>query len=273
MKHKNQFWNTISTLMNRHSNLENFKNWDLVRNIPIYQHGTLSNYDSSIHAPYQGEVAAMIQQKHPIEQSRWKELLKEPMKGHTAESYEAASVRFLGIGDGETLATSWSLKSAHHVLAFEDSTGQSILNYDQIVEIGPGIGETARIILDLGFKNPYRILDLPAIYRISSYYLVEYPNVSFHDDFRTIPALGKTLLIGTWSFSELDFELREQILDYFEGADVHFIWQHGFYEYDNRPYFQTHLPNRLKEHRCIHRPIPQLQWDMYFTGHRTFSDR
>ncbi len=255
MKIEKNFWKETSDKLN--ANLNHFKNWDVVRQIPIYNHGVLPNYTNKIYEPFVEEVEQMIQPKLQT----WIELLKEPMRGHTPESYALATADFPKIQ-----ATAWTIKSAHHILTLEEAAKRSILDYEQIVEIGPGIGETARMILDLGFKNPYRAIDLPAVYQISSYYLSDYPNVSFHNDCRSIPSQPKTLVIGTWSFSELSFELRDRIVDYFRGSDFHFLWQRRFYDLDNKPYFETHLPSRLPGYRCMARSIPKLPKDMYFTA-------
>ncbi len=263
---KNNFWSNVALKMNQKFDLENFKTWEVVQQVPIYCHKDIGNYSASLHAPYSNEVSQLIKNKRGEERKKWIELLKEPFRGHTSQSYQEASLLLSGVHTSPILTSAWALKSAHHLLSFEDSSKRSLYSYDQIVEIGAGIGETGRILLDSGFKNPYHILDLPEIYRISSYYLSHYPNVSFHNRFSNIPNHTKTLVLGTWSFSEMPMEEREQILNHFRGADFHFLWQDRFFEHDNVTYFQRDLREKLKDYLWIEREIPHLNRDYYLTG-------
>ncbi len=266
MNEKHIYWNRVGQMMNSGLNMDNFKNWDLVRKIPIYNYGIVDSQVVSIVDPFEEEVIQMLQKKSPEEQKRWASLLKEPFRGHSSKSYLDASVLLFGLDPSPVWASQWAVKSAHHLLFFEEVSGLLLKSYDQIVEIGAGIGETARILLDSGFQKPYRVLDLPEIYRISSYYLSDYPNVSFHNQFQTIPREGKTLVIGTWSFSEMPIPERDLLVEYFHGADFHFIWQDLFYEYDNQMYFQRTLPEKNPDYQWIDRKIIKLQHDWYLTG-------
>jgi hypothetical protein len=255
-----------SKLINQYSDLENFKNWGIVRKIPIYYTGDLENYAVSTRTLFAEEVVQMINKKEIAEQNKWISLLKEPIRGHNLQSYLEAAFLLSGIGDSKVLTSTWAIKSAHHLLAFEESSGLSLDNYDQIVEIGPGIGDTARTLLESGYKKPYHILDLPKVYRISSYYLSDYPNIFFHNQYQSIPNHLKTLVIGTWSFSEMPIAEREEILEYFKGSDFHFLWQQAFYEYDNPRYFQEDIREQLGDYLWIDRKIPELLQDMYLIG-------
>src|SRR5690606_26918891 len=139
--------------------------------------------------------------------------------------------------------SAWTLKTAHHILTFEAMTGNDITAYDQIVEFGSGIGETARMILDMGFKGDYLLYDLPETVRIPAFYLSKYDNVKIINNYDEIPQGKKTLFIGTWSLSEVPISYRNPIVSHLKGnTDFLIIFQKSIFGYDNLTYFTVDFP-------------------------------
>jgi hypothetical protein len=178
----------------------------------------------------------MLSRRSIEERSQWKPCLREPFLGHTKKSFAAAQWKIFK----DTPSTTWVLKSAHHILTYEALCGRSIKSYDQIVEFGAGIGETARLILDLGFRGDYYILDLPEIARISGFYLQGRANIC--TGFAEIPRRKNTLFIATWSLSEVPIEYRNEVVSFFKGCDFLIIFQNEIFEYNNYDYFTRAFP-------------------------------
>jgi hypothetical protein len=263
MANESDYWSKTRKEMREEDNLSLFKNWRTVRSIPIYK-------DNEFPMTYPVEVEYMLRRRHPEEIDRWRQILKEPFLGHTDASYKKARLSFF---DG-TVSTSWTLKSAHHILTFEGLSGKSIKEYDQIVEFGAGIGETARLILDLGFEGDYFILDLPETGRISNYYLQGKAKIC--DRLGDIPQGKNTLFIGTWSLSEVPEDYRNEVVAYFRNADFLIIFQRNIFGYDNYDYFTNVFPHKSNTDLTI-RPIPWHRgaggnFYVYASGKKTPSD-
>lgn len=225
---ENAFWTETKKKLMDETDFNVFKTWDTVRSIPIYNPNEF--YDQ-----YRPEVEEMLGEPSTL----WKLVLKEPFFGHTEESYkEAQKFAF-----NETVeCTPWTLKSAHHILTFEKHMGKSILDYDQIIDFGSGVGETSRMILDLGFKGEYYLYDLPETVRIPLAYLKDYSNVKAVEHYSEIPQGKKTLFIGTWSLSEVPYKYRTEIAKYFTGQDFLIIYQNQVFKYNNSNYFLLDFP-------------------------------
>lgn len=225
---ENKFWTDAKQKLMAEVDLNVFKNWQTVRSIPLYN-------PQEFYDQYRPEVEAMLGEPSEL----WKKVLKEPFVGHTEESYKDVQ-KF--IFDGTVECTPWTLKSAHHILTYEKIRGNSILDYDQIVDFGSGIGETARIILDLGFKGDYYLYDLPETARIPLFYLNDYENIKAVTHYEEIPQNKKTLFIGTWSLSEVPYAYRNEIAKYFTGQDFLIIFQNEVFAYNNFQYFIIDFP-------------------------------
>lgn len=224
-----EYWANEKKAFLKEDNFENFKNWPIVRKVPIYK-------DNDFLEHYIRDVSAYLTKMDSTAYAKWKAVLKEPFLGHSKESYAESSLTIL---DGIE-CTNWSLKSAHHVLTFEEMSGKSILDYDRIVEFGAGIGELARTIRDLGFKGDFYIYDLPEVGRISSFYTGGW--AKYCDNHRDIPTTGKTLFIATWSLSEVPVDFRDQVVTHFAGSDFLVIFQNHIFEIDNQEYFINSFP-------------------------------
>lgn len=220
------YWDFVRKDIKKETNFSNFKNWDLVRDIPIYSNVELV-------PEYIKECEKLI---HDSEyRTLWSKHLKEPRLGHTDVSYKQAIIKF---NNKET--TGWVLKSLHHVLTFERMMQKSILDYDRIIEFGAGIGETARLILDAGFKGKYIIIDLPEILNISKYYLGN--SAIYLDNIDEIQYIKKTLFIATWSVSECSLSYRNKISQKIRGYDQLIAFQNKFQDIENLKYFVEEWP-------------------------------
>lgn len=227
---ENKFWTETKQKLMAETDLSIFKNWETVRSIPIYN-------PTEFYDQYRPEVEALLGEPSTL----WKLVLKEPFLGHTEESYkEVHKFAF----DGTVECTPWTLKTAHHILTFEKILGKSILDYDQIVDFGSGIGETARMILDLGFKGDYYLYDLPETARIPLFYLKDYSNIKAVTHYSEIAQYKskRTLFIGTWSLSEVPYSYRNEIARYFAGQDFLIIYQNQVFKYNNSNYFILDFP-------------------------------
>ena len=225
---ENAFWTETKKKLMAETDLSVFKTWQTVRSIPIYNPNEFFEH-------YRPEGESMIGEPSTL----WKRVLKEPFLGHTKDSYEEAKQFAF---DGTVECTPWTLKSAHHILTFEKLMSKSILDYDQIVDFGSGIGETARIIIDLGFEGDYYLYDLPETARIPLFYLKDYANVKAVDHYNEIPLGKKTLFIGTWSLSEVPYKYRKEIANYFTDQDFLIIFQNQVFKYNNLNYFLFDFP-------------------------------
>ena len=231
---ENIYWTDIKSKFLENNDFENFKNWNVVRYVPIY-----AEYQFQEH--YGPQVIELLL-KHEKDIKLWKAALKEPYDGHNETSYSKISLKICGVE-----ASPWTLKSAHHILTYLTNSNKSLNDFDQIVEFGPGIGETARIISDLSFTGDYYLYDLPEVYRISSYYNRKNSKVKTIDHYSEVDASKKTLFISTWAISEVPFELRNEVFTHFSDADFLLIYQNNVFEYDNQFYFTKTFPNLVKK--------------------------
>jgi hypothetical protein len=227
---ENKFWSEIRRQLRGYSDWEVFKNWDVVRGLPLY--GSNEFFEG-----YRDGVLELFSSLSVEEQGVWKVALKEPFLGHTELSYGDAR-RFVDFGGDQVETSASVLRFAYFVLTFQKMSGRDILGYEQVVEFGGGIGELARFVRDIGFGGDYYIYDLPEVGAISSFY-----NGSLGKDIKSVthysevPNDKRTLFVGAWSFSEVPFDYRREVAQYFGGQDFLIVFQSGIWEYDNNQYF------------------------------------
>lgn len=231
---ENKFWSQAKKQAVTDQNFDNFKNWEFVRKIPIYQ-------PQEFPQQYSNDVRQLLSRRNEEDQNRFKIALKEPYLGHDEESWKEAVLDL----DGQE-CTSWSLKCAHHILTYENATGRDVRDYDMIIDFGAGIGELGRYLRDIGYENEYIIYDLPEVAKISSEYLNRL-TISHRvvEHFSEIDITDKKVLfIGTWSLSEVPYSYRNEITKYFPGIDWLIIFQQEVFEYQNTQYFTLEFPVR-----------------------------
>lgn len=236
MTNEHEFWTEQRLKLSRESSLLTFKNWETVRNIPLYIEHDMTH-------TYAQEVLDYI--KNSEHKDEWNKVLRmgEPAKGHSPISHESAQFR-INYENGERISTTgFRLKSLHHLLSFEHLRQKSILDYDLIVEFGGGIGELAYTIFDRGYKGAYWMVDFPEVARIQRYYLEKYySHISCLDHIPKLPPGYKILFIGTWSVSETPIEYRNKIASKIKWRDYLIVYQNKFKEIDNDKYFIDEWP-------------------------------
>lgn len=233
---ENEYWSKIKLAFNNETDLSIFKTWNIVHYVPIY---SFHQFEES----YGPEVSKLISDQVRLRQKDpyiWLKALKEPFDGHTEQSYNHIKRIVNGIE-----YSPWTLKCAHHLLSYEMYSDKSLNDFEQIVEFGPGIGETCRIACDVGFRGTYYLYDLPEVGRISAYYNRKFSNVKSITSYDEVDPSKKTLFISTWGISEAPFELRNAVFNHFKNADFCIIYQNGVFEYNNDEYFTQEFPKLI----------------------------
>lgn len=114
------------------------------------------------------------------------------------------------------------------------------LQTSDVVEIGGGYGNFARILKKRGHAGRYRIVDLPAIHKIQKHYLdqtVPGHGVEFIGLDDIAPA---NVLIGTFSVSEMPMDERNFLeYRYDEYNAVFLATNESFCGFQNIPYFEA----------------------------------
>lgn len=231
-----EFWQDRQKDFAKETDLTNFKNWDVVRGIPLYT-------DQEYFDQYGKDVIHMINASPHCDEWSTVLLTGEPDLGHTPESFQRATKPLCG--DNDVMTTPFRLKSLHHVLTFEQMSGKNILDYEHIIEFGAGIGDTAHTILERGFTGTYQILDLPEVQRISKYYLEPYDTqVSFPTTLEETKFPDNSLFIATWSLSEAPIEYRDTVAAKLKELNVDYmiVFQIQFKELLNANYFVEKWP-------------------------------
>ena len=225
-----EFWVDRCEELSEENDFADFKNWQRVRDIPLYS-------DFEYFQDYAFEVEIMIGESP--RQQQWEDFLKkgEPFCGHSKESF-AKACKTLSSG---IVTTPFRLKTLHHLLTFEEMRNKSILDYDHIIEFGAGIGDIAHAVFELGFKGSYQIVDLAEIIRISNYYLDDYAIEKWTNINECIVSKN-TLFIATWSLSEVPFSYRNQVVKKIKGSDYLIVFQKSFREINNTEYFINQWP-------------------------------
>jgi len=156
----------------------------------------------------------------------------------------------------------------HLIVALKQNI--DVKNYENILEFGGGYGSMAKLCSDMGFKNKYFIYDLPGIKSIQEFYLnklnVNNKIINDIDELKTIDITNKkNLFIATWSLSEVDFDIREQIVDIIKDFDaVIIIFQHNIWNRDNFKYFYESGKFQKKFTKIsnwVLQNIPHIKWD------------
>ena len=104
-----------------------------------------------------------------------------------------------------------SIQHAYYINMMYERMGIWLEDVKSIVEIGGGYGNFARIARNMGFRDSYKIVDLPEIHVLQKHYLDNTSpghGVEFISVDRIEPA---ELLMATFSVSEMPMELREKL--------------------------------------------------------------
>lgn len=215
--------------------------------------------------------------------SRWKGLLRESAVGRPARFpfYPRTSANLI--------------HDAYTICAFEDATGNSTNDYQNILEFGGGYGSMCRFVFNQGFRGTYAIYDLPPFSHLQSYYLrsLRIPLLSLaslgrgergvvllSDEMNSLFTPepfrnSKSLFIATWSLSEAPLAIRQQFLTHVAGFDAFLIaYQERFAEINNRDFFERWQDETSESIDWRHVPIPHIRGGQrYLFGTRRSVER
>lgn len=235
-----QFWAEVEQLVKDAPPSETFKTDWVARKVPLYSWKMMSydvvylqdiiNYLNSMNVPSKKICAA----------------LKERMHGHNEETWQ--NHVFSPTPHLKDVSV-WTIKSFHHWLTLKQMLGHRLLSsYDHIIEIGAGMGESARVLFDtFGFKDKrYTIVDLPPIMEYSKKNLQDY-SVEFATNIRDVEMTGKTLVFSTWGLSEIPLDVRSEMMDHCANADLFVAFQSRIFDIDNRDYFCRQYPSKYRK--------------------------
>lgn len=140
---------------------------------------------------------------------------------------------------------------------------ESLSKLDTIVELGGGIGDMADIVYKLGFKGKYIIYDFPEVGAIQKWYhdQLGYTNIVHTSDVNDL--CDADLMIGTWSFTEMPIELRDEIMTKIGGTKNWLIaYSNEIFGIDNDKYIRDVFVPRFEESSTIeYTDIPFMPWD------------
>lgn len=140
---------------------------------------------------------------------------------------------------------------------------ESLSKLDTIVELGGGIGDMADIIYKLGFKGKYVIYDFPEVGAIQKWYhdQLGYTNIVHTSDVNDL--FDADLMIGTWSFTEMPIELRDEIMTKIGGTKNWLIaYSNEIFGIDNDKYIRDVFVPQFEESCTIeYTNIPFMPWD------------
>lgn len=126
------------------------------------------------------------------------------------------------------------IHSLYHLYKFIEAGGK-VPKTGNIVEIGPGVGTMADIIIKSGFKGKYHLYDSETFNKIQTYYLTENGSA---DNLAYVGTKSNkiTMLIGLWSISEFPVEDR-RFCEYYANQYL-LAYGNEFMEINNDEYFK-----------------------------------
>lgn len=247
MVNDENYWPTLREVINHDIDtlpLERFKVWASVWNIPFMSQAKHSQYIRiCLNAISQSPVYAQA--------------LAEPLIGMTREDYVN---QFMMFHDYPT--TMNRIQCMSHLL-INGYTPEVLEKMDTIVELGAGIGDMADIVHKLGFKGKYIIYDFPEVGRLQKWYHTQlgHENIVHTDNLDDL--IDADLLIATWSFTEMPFDLRAKILERVGGTKNWLIaYSNLIFGMDNEKYIKEEFIPRFGEDYNVEiTDIPFMPWD------------
>jgi hypothetical protein len=243
------FWQQVTEIARNNPITEYFKTDYIVRRVPLYSHKMTSYLLLQMQ-----EIFDYIDQQDSTTATRLKLALQERKHGHDEKSYELFT--FAPRVDIPNVSA-WTIKCFHHALTLEKLSRKKVTEYKHIMEVGAGAGELCRILFDaFQYKGKYTVVDLPEIMKYADYNLVNYP-VKFEQDIKKAVVQDEpTLLIGTWSLSEMGLSERKVIFDHCKDCDLFVAFQGMIFGEDNRAFFVKDYPTSYKKSiRLEHIPM------------------
>lgn len=241
------YWKTMCEVFAtdiEHLPMERFKVWASVMSVPFMTRARFTDYI--------GPVLMAAKASETVRNA-----LEEVMIGYNGEA------DFQHFNMFEDLPTTMNRiqHMAHLVL-----TGwgpYELSKLDTIVELGGGIGDMADIVYKLGFKGKYIIYDFKEVGQIQKWYhdQLGHTNIVHTSDVNDL--VDADLMIGTWSFTEMPLDLREEIMGKIGGTKNWLIaYSNHIFGIDNDKYIRETFVPQIEENRTIeYTDIPFMPWD------------
>ena len=224
--------------------LDRFKAWESTLSVPIMVRGRLHYY--------MGRSLSLA-----YKDSEWYKAIEEPMVGMSEQDY----YQLFSLCD-DYRTTMNRVQQAAHLITCGFSK-QDIRSFKSVVELGAGVGDMADIMIKLGFDGKYSIYDFPELNNIQRWYhnkLGYEDRVYYTDDYKNL--CKSDLVIATWSFTEMPFELREQLLESIGESNNWLIaYSNQIFGMDNNKYIQEEFIPRFKNHDIRFIDVPFMPWD------------
>ena len=222
---------------------ERFKVWASVMNVPFMTRARFIDYITPV------LVAAKTDETVY-------EALKDPMVGLTQPDFDLVYRMF---EDYDT-----TMNRIQHMahLVLNGWTPEKLASLDTIVELGGGIGDMADIICKLGFKGKYIIYDFAEVGAIQKWYhdQLGHTNIVHTSDLNDL--VNADLMIGTWSFTEMPLDLREEIMGKIgETKNWLIAYSNHIFGIDNNKYIREEFVPRFTNHEIEYTDIPFMPWD------------
>lgn len=234
------FWAEVERIAQEAPPSDTFKTDWISRKVPLYSWKMMS-YD----AIYLQDVIHYLNSSN-VSTKKICSALKEREIGHNRETWE--NHVFTPTKQLKDVSV-WTIKSFHHWLTLKQMLTHRLLSsYDHIVEIGAGVGESARVLHDtFGFSDKrYTIVDLPPIIEFSKRNLLDYP-VQFATNIEDVNVNRNTLVFSTWGLSEIPLDVRQRMMDHCKKADLFVAFQAKIFDIDNRDYFCRQYPSKYNK--------------------------
>jgi hypothetical protein len=141
-------------------------------------------------------------------------------------------------------------------------TPEKLAELDTIVELGGGIGDMADIVYKLGFKGKYVIYDFAEVGAIQKWYhdQLGHTNIVHTSDVNDL--FDADLMIGTWSFTEMPIDLRNEIMSKIGQTKNWLIaYSNEIFGIDNDKYIREEFVPLFTQHDIEYSDIPFMPWD------------
>jgi len=160
----------------------------------------------------------------------------------------------------------------HHAYSLSMLLDKASFNsFERVIELGGGYGSMCRLFRNMGYSKVYTIFDLPEFSALQEYYLNSVndgftENTMFTGDVAALKGGTKpTLMVATWSLSEMPLVLREEILEGLVFEYCLIAFQSEFEGINNLEYFAEFEVNYPSlEFRVMQ--IEHLAGHYYLTG-------
>ncbi len=179
------------------------------------------------------------------------------------------------------------IQHGYHLIRLLEATELDLAALRLVVDFGGGYGSFFRLLRNLGYRDAYRIWDIPVMCALQRFYLRNvFPEGASGEppanldwlvsgDPEAPHAVGElaagasqSLFVATWSLSETPLAVRATITPVLEQFSfVLCAYQRSFAGIDNAAYF-AELAARLGQFRWVHAECPVYPNNFYLIGAR-----